>query len=103
MAIRRPAAEVVHVSLVNVIGDYGVRLVVLRRVAKDLDVLIVGNKHSFFVELKGLAEALGSSLTKCYEFMAQLGPCLEERGHWSTHDYLHLYRFLLLLAPNSVR
>ena len=69
--------EVVLVGLIYVVGDNLVGLVVLRRKAKDLNVLIIGNQDSSLIELKSLSVSLNAPLAESYMIMAYFCTCLK--------------------------
>ena len=76
-------------------------LIVLVRVAEDLDVLRVSNEDTSLVKLKGLAEALDPSLTEANMLMSDLCFSLEQRCHWPSHFDLNWDRFSINLLADS--
>lgn len=52
--------------LVDVVGDNGVRSVLLEWVAKDLNALVARHKHSLLIEFKRLPEPLLAPLAETY-------------------------------------
>ena len=93
--------KVIQVGLVNVIGDYVVRLVIFRREAKDLDMLVVSYHHSTFVKLKGLAVSLDTPLAEADVLMTYFSPSLEEGSHRPTVNNFDIDGLRRLLLTNS--
>ena len=87
--------EIVKVCLVDVIGDDVVGVVVLG-VAKDLDLLRVGDHDALAVELKSLPEPLHSPLTKADVLVTKLSLRLEKGSNRATEHDLDINCFVLI-------
>ena len=87
--------EVVIIGLIDVISEDLERPIVLNRETKYLNLVLIGDKYTFLVEFEGPTEALGSPLREIKELVLQIGPGLEQRSDWATHNHFNLKCFLL--------
>lgn len=62
------------------------------RVPKYLDVLFIGDKNAFSIELKSLSETSCPPLAEVNEVVSKFSLCLEQRSYWSSHYDLDLNR-----------